>query len=378
MQKKSTAKSQLNKLAARIEAALEKVNSLCDSTPTPKYSAAPDPNILKQLLNEAQDSDFWMNFKKAAPIIFCMAVENDEQLKAARDMSFIEELLKTKSILQLLNGKIQEGSADVDLIDYTTATSMLENKLSILSALNISVEGDGDDKVSFNLVGMNKSIVIDKEKLKEAVTIQDVKVDEKEATGSSGTAVAELNAAELGEEGFIKAAVDAIGEVKKTPQKTLEKETFIKVFKYTGDFAKFKNSDLKKAAQEKRCEFFGKDAQQYLGALKQNIQDEEKAYEQSSTIMFDALSITQECFEKSQQSFMNDPYVSMELFNLGISMEKPNEEVPEELTEEKTIELVKASNDFAFDLFKKEYISQLHGDPMLMPVLISAIAHDWV
>lgn len=56
---------------------------------------------------------------------------------------------------------------------------------------------------------------------------------------------------------------------------------------------------------------------------------------------------------------MNDPYVSMELFNLGISMEKPNEEVPTDLTEEKTIELVKASNDYAFDLFKKEYISQL-------------------
>ena len=68
----------------------------------------------------------------------------------------------------------------------------------------------------------------------------------------------------------------------------------------------------------------------------------------------------------------------MELFNLGISMEKPNEEVPADLSEEKTIELVKASNDYAFDLFKKEYISQLQGDPMIMPVLISSIAHDWV
>ena len=75
---------------------------------------------------------------------------------------------------------------------------------------------------------------------------------------------------------------------------------------------------------------------------------------------------------------MSDPFVSMELFNLGISMEEPNIKAPEELTSAKTIELVKASNDFAFDLFKKEYIGQISQDPMLMPVLISAIAHDWV
>ena len=75
---------------------------------------------------------------------------------------------------------------------------------------------------------------------------------------------------------------------------------------------------------------------------------------------------------------MSDPYVSMELYNLGISMEQPSSEVPEDLTVERTVELVKGSNDYAFDLFKKEYSSQVTSDPMLMPVLISAIAHDWV
>jgi len=75
---------------------------------------------------------------------------------------------------------------------------------------------------------------------------------------------------------------------------------------------------------------------------------------------------------------MSDPYVSMELYNLGISMEQPTTEVPADLTQERTIELVKGSNDYAFDLFKKEYSSQVTADPMLMPVLISAIAHDWV
>ena len=59
-------------------------------------------------------------------------------------------------------------------------------------------------------------------------------------------------------------------------------------------------------------------------------------------------------------------------------MEAPTCKPPEELTKEKTVELVKASNDFGFDLFKKEYIDQMRQDPLMMPVIISAIAHDWV
>ena len=96
-------------------------------------------------------------------------------------MSFIEELLKTKSILTLLKQKIDEGSAEVDIMDYAIATKMLENKLAVLSALNISVEGDGEDKVSFNIFGSNKSITIDKAKMREAITIQDAPVQERQA-----------------------------------------------------------------------------------------------------------------------------------------------------------------------------------------------------
>ena len=216
-------------------------------------------------------------------------------------MSFIEELLKTKSILTLLNQKIQEGAPDVDIMDYAIATKMLENKLAILSALNISVEGDGDDKVSFNMFGSNKSIVIDKAKMREAITIQDTPVQERQAQPEENKQdLTNIDTTDLDEEGFLKAAVEAIGTVTKTTQKTLDKDTFIRVFKYTGDFAKFKNAALKKVAQEKRCEHFGGDAQAYLASLKANIQEEEKAYESSSRQVFDALNITQECFEKTQ------------------------------------------------------------------------------
>ena len=52
----------------------------------------------------------------------------------------------------------------------------------------------------------------------------------------------------IDEEEFVKRAVEAIGEVKKS-NKLLEKDTFVKIFKYTGDFAKFKNQEIKKKAQ---------------------------------------------------------------------------------------------------------------------------------
>jgi len=182
--------------------------------------------------------------------MFCLAAEDDQNLKIARDMSFIEELLKTKSILTLLKSKIDEGSADVDIMDYAIATKMLENKLAILTALNISVEGDGEDKVSFNVFGSNKSIVIDKAKMREAITIQDAPVQERQAQPEDNkmTEMPTIDTTGLDEEGFLKAAVEAIGAVTKTPSKTLDKESFIKVFKYTGEFAKFKNAELKKTA----------------------------------------------------------------------------------------------------------------------------------
>lgn len=42
------------------------------------------------------------------------------------------------------------------------------------------------------------------------------------------------------EEDFVKQAIEHIGEVKKK-DKMLDKDSFIKIFKYTGDFAKYKN-----------------------------------------------------------------------------------------------------------------------------------------
>lgn len=77
MQRKTPAKQSYEKLSIRLTSALEQVNKLTETTPTPIYGSAPDVNILKNLLPECEDSYFWQNFKKAAPIIFCVAIEED-------------------------------------------------------------------------------------------------------------------------------------------------------------------------------------------------------------------------------------------------------------------------------------------------------------
>jgi len=52
----------------------------------------------------------------------------------------------------------------------------------------------------------------------------------------------------LPEEEFLDKVVEAIGPLEKTDRKTLKKDSFIKVFKYMGDYNKLKTRDLKKKA----------------------------------------------------------------------------------------------------------------------------------
>ena len=129
----------------------------------------PEQAILANLLGECEDSDFWQNFKKAAPILFCHAIEHFPLIKQVRDMTFIEELLKTRSIMNLLRDKLKRGDLDVDIVEYSLATKVLENKIKILQSLNLNPEGEDSTKITLNVQGSQKSIVIDLVKLKEAI-----------------------------------------------------------------------------------------------------------------------------------------------------------------------------------------------------------------
>lgn len=62
---------------------------------------------------------------------------------------------------------------------------------------------------------------------------------------ASQSLVENIDIDNITEEEFVKIAVEKILPIQKTPNKTLSKETFIKIFKYTGDYAKIKSRDLK-------------------------------------------------------------------------------------------------------------------------------------
>ena len=113
----NTVKDLYEKLSERLNKNVELIDELMKATNVPQYTAVPDINVLSNLLGECEDSKFWQNFKKAAPIIFCTAIENDADLRQIRDMSFIEELLKTKSIMKLMKDKISKGDSDVDIVE---------------------------------------------------------------------------------------------------------------------------------------------------------------------------------------------------------------------------------------------------------------------
>lgn len=312
-------------------------------------------------------------------MLFCAAVEHNNDIKQVRDLSFMEELLKVRSMMDLMAKKLGDGDANIDIIEYSMATQMLENKLSVLKALNTTVEGDTDEKLTFNVQGTKKAVQIDLVKLREAITFLDNSVEEKQASAEDHmTKIEDIDINNTSEEEFVEKAIAAIGEIKKNDNKTLAKDSFIKIFKYTGDFAKLRSKEIKQKAQEERCAHFGTDSKKYLEALQKTVQEEEKAYEASSQIIFDKLCISTENFERSQQQLMQDPSVQMELFNLGIKMEQPAGSAPAELQKDAVTDLVIQSNDYAFDLFKKDYLDVMQKDPMIMPVLISAIAHDWV
>lgn len=81
------------------------------------------------------------------------------------------------------------------------------------------------------------------------------------------TKIDEIDLATITQEEFLEKAVTFIGEVKKNDDKTLSKDSFIKIFKYTGDYAKLRSKGIKTKAQLDRVKFFDVDHKEYLKEL---------------------------------------------------------------------------------------------------------------
>jgi len=155
MLKKSANKSMqesMDKIKDRVNTMVGNCEELIKATGMPAGGTQMPPDtLLDNLIKECDDHVFWKNFKKAAPMLFCALMESNNQIKQVRDMSFMEELLKVKSLSGLMQKKIQESDASIDVIEYSMAAQQLEHKLSVLKSLNTTVEGDDDKTMTLNV-----------------------------------------------------------------------------------------------------------------------------------------------------------------------------------------------------------------------------------
>lgn len=54
-------------------------------------------------------------------MLFCAAIEHNNDIKQVRDLSFMEELLKVQSMMKLMASKLEQGEAGIDIIEYSMA-----------------------------------------------------------------------------------------------------------------------------------------------------------------------------------------------------------------------------------------------------------------
>ena len=109
---------------------------------------------------------------------------------------------------------------------------------------------EGSNTITLNIMGSTKCVEVDLNKLRESMKIIDKHVDEKPAVAEQQKDdMLDIDLDTISEEEFLVKAIQKIGPIQKNPAtKTLTKDSFIKIFKFTGYFAKIKSKDLKKVA----------------------------------------------------------------------------------------------------------------------------------
>ena len=134
--------------------------------------------------------------------------------------------------------------------------------------MNTTVEGDTDEQLTFNIQGTHKAVRIDLNKMKESITFLDKSVDEKQASAADHlTKVEDIDYKDMTEDQFLEKAKELIGELQKDDKKLLKKDSFIKIFKYSGDFSKMRQKGMKQKAQDERMEHFEIDFKKYMDTL---------------------------------------------------------------------------------------------------------------
>lgn len=120
-----------------------------------------------------------------------------------------------------------------------------------------------------------------------------------------------------------------------------------------------------------------KDDSSYLQEVRKTLAKEEESITRCTHLVLNKLKVNKDIFRKTEREYMMDPILQMELMENKDDSEGP-EQFPEELTKEKTIALIKEANDASLIKFKDFHYVIIQIDPMLIPVVISCLSHDYI
>lgn len=356
---------QIETLTKRVGEQCERMEALTAGTPYGTIEAVPDHDIFADITAECKDSDFWANFKEISPVLLCFATESEASVSRERDLCVTGEILKTKSLLDSIKKRLAEGKTeDLNLAELSVAVKSLTDKVDVITYLK---EPDSDkDELRFNLKGTDKKVKVDIKKLQEAITFVSTSGEESKEVKQS---VPKVDISEEEDKHITEKLKDFFLET--AAGGLIEKKCMMKLMKIIGDFSKFRSKDIGKQAQENRLKEYGTDAEKYIDVILDTMNKEEQSFNFSTTAVLSKIDVTQEKYMKSEQNLIMDPMCQMELLQKGIENEDTTLEVPEELTKEKTIELLKESNDKSFENYKEYKEAVQKKDPYLTPVVIS-------
>jgi hypothetical protein len=107
-------------------------------------------------------------------------ISDQKDIKQISELSYAEEMVKTRKIIDLMLARLDTLDTNIDVIQYSMTVNLLEKKMFILRNLSQIVEAEsGEKEMTLQVNGTTKSVKINMDKLKDSITFLDSVVEER-------------------------------------------------------------------------------------------------------------------------------------------------------------------------------------------------------
>lgn len=321
---------------------------------------------------DLDESEFAKNFLEVAPVLFCFSAEKDSSLAMIRDKWISDEICRTRTCLVSLNKEISSLSKeDVNIYHLSTTLKMFQDRINILKALRYP--STDKNTLKFNIEGTRKLMKVDISKFLESVTIEQILTEEEREEQKRQQKIQEKNQLKMhlsAEDHSYLAQKLKEFEIK-LDRGLLDSPSMLKVMKLISDFAKTKNEIVTMEAQSRRLSQYGKNDRLYIDTIKETLAQEEANYNYCTNAVLFKAKIAVGQYAASEKRVFSDPNVQLDLIQQEKDTTDFEIEVPELLTKDAVIELVKKANDVAFENYRKLIEKVEDIDRALAPIVIS-------